>query len=597
MLNFKYCNSLTKYSRFKTRVVNIGNIPLGGSNPIRIQSMVNTNTMDTDSTVKQIIELIRSGCEYVRITAQSIREAENLLNIKNALEKKGYYVPLIADVHFNPEIAETAARIVEKVRINPGNYGITKDSRIKYSKAEYDIELEKIYSNLSRLVKICKDNGTALRIGSNHGSLSGRILNRYGDTPSGMVESAMEFVRMCEDMKFYDIVLSMKASDIQTMVQAYRLLVNKMIIENMNYPIHLGVTEAGDDISGKIKSAAGIGTLLEDGIGDTIRVSLTGEPRQEIPVAKALVSRYSGRNSHIYIDNVSKIPVNPFEYKKRKTYKIRDIGGNNKPVVITDFSNIGVSSDYTYTGKKKITAKQKNTFPLFSSVKEYIAVNRKSSVLNFVEVNIGELTDTLLKKIKDDKTIVFVFNTDNSHGMAEQRRMFFSLMNNKIDTPVIIHRDYKGLTAEQLYLYSSTDISGLLVDGLGDGIWISADKKFNIKNISQLSFDILQTTGKRITGTEYISCPTCGRAQYDVKKTVEEVRKKTQHLKGLKLAVMGCIVNGPGEMADADYGYVGSGKGKITLYKGKKIIRKNINEKDAVCMLINLIKENGDWRD
>ena len=653
----KYCNSLTKYSRYKTREVYIGDIPLGGSNPIRIQSMTTTDTMDTIATVEQTIRMVNAGCEYVRITAPSINEAKNLKNIKDELLRRGYEVPLIADIHFTPNAAELAARLVEKVRINPGNYiDKKKFDLIEYTDAEYQEEIDRIRERFTPLVKICKEYGTAMRIGTNHGSLSDRIMSRYGDTPLGMVESALEFLRICEDENYHNIVLSMKASNPQVMVQAYRLLVNKMEEEGMNYPLHLGVTEAGGGEDGRIKSALGIGALLEDGLGDTIRVSLTEDPEFEAPVAVALAKRYKGRENHKQIQDLDKSPIDPFNYNKRKTFEVLSIGGANVPRVVADYSKRIISSqkdlidigytydepsdkwnlsdtaaDLIYLGKNilpfdcpnglnaiydfdvwKNLKNKYNSYPIFS-FDEYNNSRIKSDELNFVRINSEVIFNKKFSSSIKDKTVVFVLETENLHGMAEQRRIFFELIKSGIENPVIIKRNYDHITFENLQLYASTDLGSLLIDGFGDGVWIYLDdlvgeqdsgtyvksfvKKSESKEkvINRLLFNILQAARQRISKTEYIACPSCGRTLFDLQETTEMIRKRTEHLKGVKIAIMGCIVNGPGEMADADYGYVGSGVDKITLYREKDIVRRNIPTKNAVDELIELIREDGNW--
>ncbi|HRP91377.1 MAG: (E)-4-hydroxy-3-methylbut-2-enyl-diphosphate synthase [Ignavibacteriaceae bacterium] len=654
----KYCNSLTKYSRYKTREVFIGQIPLGGNNPIRIQSMTTTDTMNTIATVEQTIRMVDAGCEYVRITAPSINEAKNLEVIKKELKARGYNVPLIADIHFTPNAAEMAARIVEKVRVNPGNYVDKKKfDLIEYTDAEYQEEIERIRERFTPLVKICKEYGTAMRIGTNHGSLSDRIMSRYGDTPLGMVESALEFLRICESENYHSIVLSMKASNPQVMVQAYRLLINKMEEEGMNYPLHLGVTEAGGGEDGRIKSALGIGALLEDGIGDTIRVSLTEDPEFEAPVAIAIANRYEGRGDHKPIKEINETPIDPFVYNRRKSFEVLSIGGGNVPRVVADYSNRKISSqkdlndigytydvpsdkwnlsdiaaDLIYLGKNilsfncpngltaiydfeawKELENKYNSYPILT-VKEFTYSDNKSHELNFVALSINDLSTELIEKIRNDKTVVIVLETDNLHGMAEQRRVFFELIKNEIQNPVILKRNYSDLAFENLQIYSATDFGALLIDGFGDGVWLSVNelksKKENSgsyvksfikksetkeKIINRLLFNILQAARQRISKTEYIACPSCGRTLFDLQETTEMIRRRTEHLKGLKIAVMGCIVNGPGEMADADYGYVGAGVDKITLYREKNIVRRNIPAKNAVDELIELIKEDGKW--
>lgn len=637
-----YCNSLTHYSRYRTRIVHIGDLALGGDNPIRIQSMTTTDTMDTLGTVEQSIRMIEAGCEYVRITAPSLKEAQNLQEIKKELRKRGYTTPLIADIHFTPNAAELAARLVEKVRVNPGNYADKKKfESFDYSDSAYMAELDRIRERFTPLVKICKEYGTAMRIGTNHGSLSDRILSRYGDTPLGMVESALEFLRICEDNNYHNIVLSMKASNTQVMVQAYRLLILKMQEANMNYPLHLGVTEAGEGEDGRIKSAVGIGTLLEDGIGDTIRVSLTEDPEFEIPVAKKLVQRYATRAGHRAIPEVTHLPYSPYDYKKREAAEVLNWGGEHHvPRVIADFSEkqtikpatffavgyhysipldkwnlsdqacdyIFVGDNvvgfeipgtlgliYNYTSWKPLSDKPR-CYPFFTA-EEFLNAPVRSSELNFIAVGITELmeqTDTLLKAIDSEK-VVLVLETSNEHGMAEQRRMFIELMNRNSKVPVVVRRKYRNLSEEQFQLYAATDLGGLLLDGLGDGIWITEQGCTAAKNVNSTAFGILQATRTRISKTEYISCPSCGRTLFDLQETTAKIRVRTDHLKGVKIGIMGCIVNGPGEMADADYGYVGTGVGKITLYKGREVVERNINSEKAVDALIDLIKKHGDW--
>jgi (E)-4-hydroxy-3-methylbut-2-enyl-diphosphate synthase len=600
--------------------------------------------MNTKATVEQTIRMVNSGCDYVRITAPSKLEAQNLKPIKNELRKRGYNVPLIADIHFTPNAAEVAARIVEKVRINPGNYiDRKKFQTIEYSDNEYNNEIEKIRERFSPLVKICKEYGTSMRIGTNHGSLSDRIMSRYGDTPLGMIESALEFVRICEEFDYHNIVLSMKASNPQIMIQAYRLLIQKMEAEGMNYPLHIGVTEAGGGEDGRIKSAAGIGTLLEDGIGDTVRVSLTEDPEFEAPVAAQLVNRYSGRPDHQSIKPTDDIPYDPFNYRRRQTFNIFNIGEQNVPRVITDFGKSGVKEyndlsavgynydpvtdkwnmsdgapDFIYLGKNepsfelpnglravydyKFWAGKDNNaecFPLFSA-DEYSGSKERSQILNFVAGNIYSLNDYILNLIKSDDTAVIVLETDNLHGMPEQRRVFIDLISKNINNPVILKRDYNSLSFDELRLYAATDLGGLLIDGFGDGVWANTRNISDLndseeKAVNRILFGILQATRTRISKTEYIACPSCGRTLFDLQETTDRIRQRTEHLKGVKIAIMGCIVNGPGEMADADYGYVGSGIGKVNLYRGKDIVRRNIPSEHAVDNLIEIIKEDNNW--
>ena len=638
----QYCNSLTSYSRWKTREVHIGDVSLGGDNPIRVQSMTTTDTMDTDKTVQQSIRMIDAGCEYVRITAPGRKEAENLQNIKDQLLIKGYKTPLIADIHFTPKAAEVAARIVEKVRINPGNYADRKKfNYIEYTDEQYNLEIERIQNRFLPLVKVCKEYGTAMRIGTNHGSLSDRILSRYGDTPMGMVESAMEFLRICSDENYHQIVLSMKASNPIVMVEAYRLLVHKMNKENMNYPLHLGVTEAGEGEDGRIKSALGIGTLLEDGLGDTVRVSLTEDPEHEIPVAKKLVQRYFDRPNHDAIEEISITPINPFDYNLRETREVLNIGGENVPRIISDLSlldevnadtiselgytyfkesdkwGIGdLACDYINIGDKEIDfeipgtlgviqkfltwkhSRKNQHYPLLN-VSQYLNEKNIHPELNFLYIILSDFSDEIIDKIQNDPSVVLFIDTYNSHGLAEQRSIFMKLMNAQSNVPVIIGRAYGDLSVSDLQLYSSTDIGGLFIDGLGDGLYLAMDESKSsfpsISDFNRTSFGILQATRRRITKTEYISCPSCGRTLFDLQEVTARIRSKTQHLKGLKIGIMGCIVNGPGEMADSDYGYVGTGIGKISLYKKHTIIKKDVPMNQADEALIDLIKENGDW--
>ena len=640
-----YCNNLQSYSRFITREVFVGDVPMGGNNPIRIQSMTTTNTMDTEATVAQTLRMVDAGCEYVRITAPSVKEAENLAVIKKELRFRGCDVPLVADIHFTPNAAETAARIVEKVRVNPGNYADKKKfENIEYTQSSYDAELARIERKFVPLVKICKEYGTAMRIGTNHGSLSDRIMSHYGDTPRGMVESAMEFIRICESQNYYNLVISMKASNTQVMVQAYRLLVETMVKEGMNYPLHLGVTEAGDGEDGRIKSAVGIGALLEDGLGDTIRVSLTEEPEAEVPVAIALANRYAHRGEQQKTEDVTpqreKIEIgtcqnpvyNPFEYNRRITNAVQYIGGHNHPIVVLNAAGQNLkdpyflqSAGYTYSalldkfnlsdqaadfifmgeslpsfsfpgnlrqlynyGTWINLKSQVNCFPIFSMA-EYQQASAKHPTLNFVIVDAAQLIEMTLI----DETVVIVLDTASINGMAEQRAFFVDLQQKNILNPVVIRRTYPVMDSDQLMLFSATDLGALLTDGFGDGVWLDA-KNNDLQLINSTSFGILQATRTRIK-TEYISCPSCGRTLFDLQETTQNIRSRTDHLKGIKIGIMGCIVNGPGEMADADYGYVGTGPDKITLYRGKEVVKKNVHASLALDELIKLIKDDGMW--
>ena len=652
-----YCNSLTEYARLKTLEVKVGELLLGNFHPIRVQTMTTTDTMDTLATVEQTIRCIQAGAELVRITAPSKKEAENLLNIKNELNRRGFHVPLIADIHFTPNAAEIAARIVEKVRINPGNYVDKKKFEVlAYTDSEYVEETERIRTRFTPLVKICKEYGTAMRIGTNHGSLSDRIMSRYGDTPMGMVESAMEFLRIARDESYHNIVLSMKSSNPKVMVQAYRLLIEKMMDEFTEcYPLHLGVTEAGDGEDGRIKSAIGIGTLLEDGIGDTIRVSLTEDPEFEIPVCKDLVKRYENRGAQSALPPIIKVPYNPYEYKRRQTNAVSNIGSKYVPVVVADFMHaesvipedlvaVGYTydplldkwnisdgaADYLFSGNKELDFKLPGTlkticnystwqkaadknmyFPLFQG-SEFVKYTERSKLLNFVGIDAtNPETEEIFNAIRGDETVVLYIGSSGVHAMPGVRRWIAALMNNNVRCPVILAVESNASTIDEQLIQFSTDAGALLLDGMGDGVWLRnnpanilnskvsgrtyLESKNNHQFLNNTSFSILQATRTRISKTEYISCPSCGRTLFDLQETTARIRSVTNHLKGVKIAIMGCIVNGPGEMADADFGYVGSGPGKITLYRGKEVIKRSVNSEVAVEELINLLKDSNAW--
>ena len=647
----KYADSLVAYKRRNTIPVAVGNVFIGSDFPIRVQSMTTVDTMDTQGSIDQSIKMIDAGCEIVRITAPSVKEAQNLENIRKGLRVRGYQTPLVADIHFTPNAAELAARIVEKVRINPGNYADKKRFEvIEYTDSSYQSELERIRDKFLPLVKICKEYGTAMRIGTNHGSLSDRILSRYGDTPLGMVESALEFLRICEDENYFNIVLSMKSSNTQVMVEAYRLLSKKLEEgEFKAYPLHLGVTEAGEGEDGRIKSAVGIGTLLEDGLGDTIRVSLTEDPELEIPVAQEMVRRLQNRSSKsspiiAFKGKTDQFdsPIHPFYYERRQSNEILNFGGKQVPRVIADFSSIAdlsmddlksighfylpepdkwamndLGADYIFTGDQHVNfmlpnglrqiqsssvwmSHQENSiYPQFSW-DEWCASTSKHPTANFIKLNAASLIGDLgiLDKLKSEKNVIIILHSYNEHKMPEIRRAFFDLMDHAILIPVIIHLEYEEVTDEQLQIYAPTDAGALLIDGLGDGIMISSSGVKNTHALrNSISFGTLQASRVRISKTEYISCPSCGRTLFDLQETTAKIRKVTDHLKGIKIGIMGCIVNGPGEMADADYGYVGTGKDKIALYKGQNVIKKSVPAHLAVDELIQLIKDHGDWKD
>lgn len=657
-----YAPSLTSAQRLKTREVIVGNIIIGGGHPIRIQTMTTTDTMDTLATVEQSIRCIEAGAELVRITAPSKKEAENLQAIKDELNKRGYHTPLVADIHYTPNAAEIAARIIEKVRVNPGNYVDKKKfEQIEYTDAEYVEEIERIRERFTPLVLICKENGTAMRIGTNHGSLSDRIMSRYGDTAIGMVESAMEFLRIARSLDYHQIILSMKSSNPQVMVQAYRLLIEKMNEEfGECYPLHLGVTEAGDGEDGRIKSAIGIGTLLADGIGDTIRVSLTEDPEFELPVCKDLVNIVGATvsttvNNTPNVPPIETLPYSPFEYQKHKTNSVKNIGGEQVPVVIADVSKIEIlkhddlvsfgykynelddkwsigdmAADYLFVNQVPEFAlpgtlglicypaiwQQYKTnsgcYPIYEAA-QYVneKPESRSSVMNFIMLDCfsnvypPHFLDVLFMLIKQDPTAVLCLSSLNKNSMQSIRRMCMELMKRDVKCPIIVISDSNHETLNQALIHCSVETGGLLLDGFLNGICLGfqfgvtsyspSEIALQHKTLNSISFGILQATRTRISKTEYISCPSCGRTLFDLQETTAKIRAVTNHLKGVKIAIMGCIVNGPGEMADADFGYVGSGVGKITLYKNKEIVKRNIDSEVAVDELISLLKEHGAW--
>ncbi len=648
----KYCNSLTEYSRRITNQVKIGDLYLGSDYPIRVQSMTTIDTMDTIGSVEQTIRMIESGCELVRITAPSVKEAQNLENIKNELRKRGYNTPLVADIHFTPNAAELAARIVEKVRINPGNYADKKRFEvIDYTEESYQVELERIRERFLPLIKICKEYGTAMRIGTNHGSLSDRILSRYGDTPLGMVESALEFLRICEDENYFNIVISMKSSNPQVMVQAYRLLVQRLEEENLKpYPLHLGVTEAGEGEDGRIKSSMGIGTLLEDGLGDTVRVSLTEDPEFEAPVARSLITKSADfrakEDTGKFIKSSVVSLINPYSYSRRETFEVGNFGALNVPRVIADFSKIDVEShddlkpighfylplpdkwrmndlgaDYIYSGKKSVPfmlpnglkeildyevwqaqSDLQNKLPLFTVEEFFNPAKQLHQTINFVEVGLDDLTPAFVEHIKEYKNAVIIAKAKNDAAMVELRSFYFQILKFSIKNPVILSKDYEAISESDFQLFAATDFGGVLIEGFGDGIMVGLpnlddkdEKLERLKTVNSTSFGILQAARTRMSKTEYISCPSCGRTLFDLQETTAMIRKRTDHLKGVKIGIMGCIVNGPGEMADADYGYVGIGKDKIALYRGQTVMKKSVHADNAVDELIELIKEDGRW--
>ena len=633
----QYCHSITSYKRFKTREVKVGSVIIGGNQPIVLQSMTTSDTMNTNRVIEECIEIIEAGGQLIRLTTPSIKEAAHLEVIKQRLTEKGYTAPLIADVHFTPNAAETAAEKVDKVRINPGNYAEKKiKSGGEYSDKEYHHALSKIKERFLPLLQICATHQTAIRIGTNHGSLSDRILSKFGDTPRGMVESAMEFVRICAEENFHNIVISMKSSNPIVMIQAYRLLVATMIEEGYDYPLHLGVTEAGDGEDGRIKSAIGIGSLLEDGIGDTIRVSLTEPAAHEIPVAQKIATRY--RSNNTYSDY--ELFYNPYEYEKRSTFSIANIGSEHVPIVIqgikhhktithasffpfgyryrttedkwdiTDSAcdyiiiqnqiinfaipgNLGIIQDFETW---KIDGKTKERhYPLLTInelkklTKEYV------STIYFIDLEETEINDIrYISQSEYYKNCVIIYHPKSTSPVYSARYLFAQLNALQIKTPVILHNVQETAEIETFQLNASIETGSLLIDGFGDGVYLNAESIPQL-DLNSTSFGILQATRTRISKTEYISCPSCGRTLFDLQETTLRIKKATQHLKGLKIGIMGCIVNGPGEMADADYGYVGSGVGKINLYKKKEIVKRNVPTEKAVEELIEIIKLHDDW--
>lgn len=609
---------LFNYSRRETSVVNIGATPLGGDNPIRIQSMTNTATQDTDACVAQAKRIADAGGEYVRLTTQGVKEAENLRNINAALRRDGYMTPLVADVHFNPRVADVAAFYAEKVRINPGNYvdAARTFKHLEYTDEEYAQELQKIRDRFVPFLNICKGNHTAIRIGVNHGSLSDRIMSRYGDTPEGMVESCMEFLRICVDEHFTDVVISIKASNTVVMVRTVRLLVAVMEKEGMHFPLHLGVTEAGDGEDGRIKSALGIGALLADGLGDTIRVSLSEAPEAEIPVARKLVDYVTRRKDHPYIPGPNILTFNYLAPSRRQTVAVRNIGGDNVPVVIAARLDGDLTTDpqfapdYIYTGHQlpadvregvqyivdaDVWEGKPNTWPAFKG-DQMPFVSSCNAALKFLFITYMGLNDEALACLKYHPEIVLVAQSNHPNRLGEQRALVHQLMQEGLSNPVVFFQHYAEEEKENLQIKAAADMGALVFDGLTDGIFLYNQGSIPSTTLDATAFGILQAGRLRTSKTEYISCPGCGRTLYDLQSTIARIKAATSHLKGLKIGIMGCIVNGPGEMADADYGYVGAGRGKISLYKKKECIEKNIPEEEAVEKLIELIKANGDWQ-
>lgn len=606
------------YSRRKTNEVNIGGVSLGNSNPIRLQSMTNRSTMDTEACVEQAKRIVDAGGEYVRLTTQGVKEAENLKEINIGLRSQGYMVPLVADVHFNPKVADVAALYAEKVRINPGNYvdSARTFKQLEYTDEEYAQELKKIRDRFVPFLGICKENHTAVRIGVNHGSLSDRIMSRYGDTPEGMVESCMEFLRICVEENFTNVVISIKASNTVVMVKTVRLLVSVMEKEGMSFPLHLGVTEAGDGEDGRIKSALGIGALLSDGLGDTIRVSLSEEPEAEIPVARKLVDYITNRENHPYIPGQMAAGFDYFSPARRKTKAILNIGGDNLPVVIADRmdqrfeTDPQFTPDYIYAGRElpsqpenckylldaDVWKKQENTYPVFDYIR-IGGIKNFDAPLKFLFIPYAILDDEAIGVLKEHPEVVVVSQSNHPNRLGEHRALVHQLMREGIENPVVFFQHYEENNAEDLQVKAAADMGALILDGLCDGIYLYNNGTLPHSVIDATAFGILQAGRVRTSKTEYISCPGCGRTLFNLHDTIARVKAATSHLKGLKIGIMGCIVNGPGEMADADYGYVGAGRGKVSLYKKKECVEKNIPESEAVDKLIELIKANGDYRE
>ena len=619
---------LFNFHRRPSAVIRVGTLQMGGDYPIRVQSMTTTDTNNTDACVAQAERIIDAGGELVRLTTQGKREAENLKPIHDALRAKGYDTPLVADVHFNANVADVAARYTEKVRINPGNYvdpGRTFKV-LEYTDEAYADEIKKIENRFIPFLQICKENHTAVRIGVNHGSLSDRIMSRYGDTPEGIVESCMEFLRFCKREDFNDVVISIKASNTVGMVRSVRLLVHEMEREGMNYPLHLGVTEAGEGEDGRIKSAVGIGALLGDGIGDTIRVSLSEEPEAEIPVARALVNYISARGKHLPIPAEPAKSFNYLSPERRETTPVGNIGGENVPVVISNrmdkdkvhiVTNADLSPDYLYIGSQLpeqfnpqrryiidydayMQAAEKGlltgvqAYPIFPhNAVPFISLVKAD--LKFLVLQYGADSDEYLACLRHHPEIVVVCMSNHQNKTGDQRALVHELIAHNLYNPVVFAQMYHHSQEEKadFQLEAAADMGALMIDGLTDGVWLMNQGDLSDEDIDATAFGVLQAARLRTSKTEYISCPGCGRTLYDLRSTIARIREATKEMKGLKIGIMGCIVNGPGEMADADYGYVGAGPGKISLYRKKVCVERNIDEKDAVEHLLKLIKEDG----
>lgn len=580
------------YSRRESSIVQIGNTPLGGAYPIRIQSMANTSTLDTDKSVEQCIRIVEAGAAYVRFTAQGVREAENLGNIRKALTSRGIDTPLVADIHFNPNAADAAATTVEKVRINPGNFvdSARTFKIIEYTDQEYALELQRLQQRFCSFLDICREHNTAIRIGVNHGSLSDRIMSRYGDTPEGMVESCMEFLRICIAENFHDVVISIKASNTVVMVQTVRLLVVAMEREEMKYPLHLGVTEAGDGEDGRIKSAVGIGALLCDGIGDTIRVSLSEPPEAEVPVAELLAAYITQRAGHPTINATPHLPsLSPYR-TRRESRKVSNIGAGQTPVVVS-LGALDAPMPHALPSPDHILLPSTPPFTL-DKWSELVDSNEP---IKWLAITYNELTPQWIATFESEPHLVLLLSSTHTNPVGEQRAFMHALLCAECTTPVVIHNCYNEEQAESLQIKAGADYGALLLDGFADGILLENQASMGTSEVCKYAFGILQAARLRTTKTEYISCPSCGRTLFDLEKTIALVKEATSHLKGLKIGIMGCIVNGPGEMADADFGYVGAGRGKVSLYRNKACVERNIPEEEAIEKLIALIKSEGMW--
>lgn len=591
-----YKFSQFNYARRQSDEIRIGNVMLGGQNPVRVQSMANTDTNDIENSVAQCLRIVEAGGEIVRFTTQGVKEAESAGKIHQILREKGCDVPLVADIHFNANAADVAATKVEKVRINPGNYvrSVKPGDTSDYTDEEFEAEYQKIRARFIPFLNICKEHKTAIRIGVNHGSLSERMMNRYGDTPRGMVESCMEFLNICREQNFHDVVISMKTSNTVMMVQTVRLLVDEMEKHNMHYPLHLGVTEAGDGEDGRIKSAVGSGALLADGIGDTVRVSLSEEPEAEIPVARKLIDYISKRENHEPISAVESNKLSRYEYTRRKTYQVGNIGGDSVPVVIASKSAVYKTVPEYVFADGSVKSLTGESYPVYQPAYASTIVEDDAEI-KFVEMSYQDLSPEILNLLKNRNDIVVLLHSDHVNPVGEMRAFFHTLLNENIKTPVVICRNYAENIDEDLQIKAAADTGVLFIDGLGDGIMIENEGEISAEVLNSVAFGILQATRVRTTKTEFISCPSCGRTMFNLQTVVARIKARTSHLKGLKIGIMGCVVNGPGEMADADYGYVGAGRGKVSLYKKKECVERNIPEDEAVEKLVELIKAHGDW--